>query len=1693
MSSPNAKHDPTSSIGSLTTVSSSPSPKSIGMLSPKGGASLKSTTKQPSVGLAIPNAAKSPGSISSYAQAPKALKKHKGFVELDTKVALPIIPKNRIKVSKKAYLERPSPVILGLRNFWMETSEDRMANAAAASAAAIAAAERAHREEELLLSGSFDDMSLDTSLYAGADLESVGSIETIGDSDLVRGFHESQSQLSAQFSRSTLRTPPKERERIWKEEAFQRNARQAKLDADMAEFNSFAAVGESRMGMRNTPGTDIFDQDEEEEEVPTHAKRTLPLSPSGKEISESTLLLMESHNKASVRGRLTQEEELKVDSIQKRIRERKAEMVRQQEAAELEARRRKVLMDTEANAILNAAAAAAAKISESLKASTKASKLKEQGKSAATGKIDKSVPPPASLSKAPTSGFIQLTEAEREEKNRVRDASKKAKEMQEKQGQAEEKVNRDGFKKSKKSNSRSHNASPSPTHTNSNSQSGTRSGSPTVDLEDLGERITLTADSSRVDREREMKKMQRENDIALREEWSKYFGPVAKTSFTAAFQRAKRDFHGAHNDEDVPEECRTPRRMYLREVEKLKLLPLPVILRKETNQKGVFLAHKGLGDIKMLPIVSVIDQLPAVECVDLCDNRLTDVSLMPLMKKLVNMPTLLYLDLSFNDMDDSSVTIMEFIRAPNCMLHTLLINGSDVDDYECVNLCEAMCSNKSITTLGLANNLIGNDEHMKVTDKGRILGGDGLAKMLTYNTTLTTLDLQYNQLRLTGAVSLGKSLRENKCLKTLKLAYNSFGDVGTQWLGYALKFNKTLEKVDLTSNSLIPKSVCVLANALAHNETLQELILDDNIMGRVGAQAVASAIQRSTQSSRINKLSISFQSCDCFKATPSLFNPSNPGGKWTLDLAEPYGAMIVEECFFLANYRAGCQISSLKYQKVEVPLERKLAASQASVFDLDKFTAESKNAASATIKGDFRTAAKSLESVLGEFRFKMGYKQRTQVLELVQKNWARKGSSKERTEDLHEVFLIEVFSALFVLNDVNNDETMDIDEFIETLSSLGYEDFDKGAAVTLMAEHDRDLSGTIDGSEFAMIMVKEFCRTDMPRGVMVDSVTKKPWVLPADGIVIVDVRFEIDAPSSYDVGSDDGIMTLIKGIKDAKTGEQKDILFLQACTSPYFFLTAEQAQILFDDSKDAGLSRHPFDMIIAIMPQIVNEEQVNRFLDMNLSESGKLSLRVRMGPLYNAFIGLPTGHYFIDFEKTLDTMGAKRLAALSVNESKATRVIGANTSQKGNGSNFRNEMKGAWGKQEPIIVDGQWFANPPEHGELRFDYVSTKRPLVGTLPLPSHRLQRLVKKLELHTMVPLEDKLKDLTSDRRKNSKKRVNKKKDKLSSTSSTGGVTKVMIVGDNDDASAASLITSHLTAEEEEAEAEEEEIEAVADADADLLALLKPSAPLSMALVREQFYEIISSCHHHTDILGEEIMRDVSRLNYNADPDFRPPTPDVLSSGDVPSKRKMPEIYPYAYRKLLELQVIMPTIYLSVAQVVEIIHFFPTCVGYLRVQFIMSIFSHIVDLENLAMLFDYALNADEAAELIHRVGIMNIFDPMSPDREYKLDLRRWDMREFCKILIMLSINEPGDNWVNGGEYRWSKYDDPVPGWVLPAPWAAKDEYDDPSLKTRDAGPRRYGWLRCTYTSTDDGCEANQALRRQLRRRTLAGLKQLL
>jgi hypothetical protein len=48
------------------------------------------------------------------------------------------------------------------------------------------------------------------------------------------------------------------------------------------------------------------------------------------------------------------------------------------------------------------------------------------------------------------------------------------------------------------------------------------------------------------------------------------------------------------------------------------------------------------------------------------------------------------------------------------------------------------------------------------------------------------------------------------------------------------------------------------------------------------------------------------------------------------------------------------------------------------------------------------------------------------------------------------------------------------------------------------------------------------------------------------------------------IGDDKGLDSIIQAMKDSKTMEQKEIIFKEAISSPYFYFNAFQAQILYD-------------------------------------------------------------------------------------------------------------------------------------------------------------------------------------------------------------------------------------------------------------------------------------------------------------------------------------------------------------------------------------------------------------------------------------------------------------------------------------------------------------------------------------------------
>lgn len=458
-----------------------------------------------------------------------------------------------------------------------------------------------------------------------------------------------------------------------------------------------------------------------------------------------------------------------------------------------------------------------------------------------------------------------------------------------------------------------------------------------------------------------------------------------------------------------------------------------------------------------------------------------------------------------------------------------------------------------------------------------------------------------------------------------------------------------------------------------------------------------------------------------------------------------------------------------------------------------------------------------------------------------------------------------------------------------------------------MRDFDTDKSGTIDSFEFSMIMVNEFCRADASRGELVDAQTKKPVVIPSKGYLTVTMFYQCELASIHDVSHDEGIHSVIRAIQEAKNADQREVLFEHATTSPYYLLSAQQALMLFEEMGKHGSSE--MDVLARVMPQLVNSEQCHRFIDSVLNYEGKFALRVQLGQIYNCFMGLPCGHYLFDLRVKQRLVEGRILSAVWSEETRLSRKKGLNTSQRGDYSNFRNEAIGA----NKIDLTAHWFAKCTTNtGKLRLDYVSTRRPRLGILPLSEKRFNGLMQRLQLNTILEYQK-----------------NKNYDEIT---------------------------------------------------------INPV--LTLVHLKEYCSEYMLSSHHHHSIYPVERCRET-----RFDPDARPVTPDSLKDVEFTPTTKMFPIFPYAYTKLLELQLALPTIHLSMQQVIHIMLQFPED-NYLRVQAFISMFSVIVDYDKNGVKFLSYLTEDERQEIYHRLGILNIVDTVNPDLLYRLDLRRWEHR---------------------------------------------------------------------------------------------------
>ena len=81
-------------------------------------------------------------------------------------------------------------------------------------------------------------------------------------------------------------------------------------------------------------------------------------------------------------------------------------------------------------------------------------------------------------------------------------------------------------------------------------------------------------------------------------------------------------------------------------------------------------------------------------------------------------------------------------------------------------------------------------------------------------------------------------------------------------------------------------------------------------------------------------------------------------------------------------------------------------------------------------------------------------------------------------------------------------------------------------------------------------------------------------------------------------------------------------------------------------------------------------------------------------------------------------------------------------------------------------------------------------------------------------------------------------------------------------------------------------------------------------------------------------------------------------------------------------------------------------------RVEVIVSLFPRVFDLHNFELVLKL-LSPHELAYLYCRIGRLNIFNPMKPEGAVELNLALFEERQLAKILVTLSVIEPGSNFM--------------------------------------------------------------------------------
>ncbi|CEP03740.1 Leucine-rich repeat-containing protein [Plasmodiophora brassicae] len=274
--------------------------------------------------------------------------------------------------------------------------------------------------------------------------------------------------------------------------------------------------------------------------------------------------------------------------------------------------------------------------------------------------------------------------------------------------------------------------------------------------------------------------------------------------------------------------------------------------------------------------------------VDLADNCIGPVGT----EVLLSAPQLRKVVLSGNRLGrHGAVVCAQFlVLHQRCQLMQLDIAGNAVGAYGAQLVVDAMLTNRTLTSLNVARNAVGDDGARHI---GRLLN-DAMS-------TLRNLDISGNGITEDGFAYVATGLERNRRLCTLIASGNSLMKTGVL-LASVLERHPAMRRVDIGNCDVGVDSGMVLTRALRLNPRIEEIVLNGNPLG-TSARAIVWCLVTTSAASRVQR-HLHLSNCTTVEEDaddPFLFDPRSPGGPRVLDMASPFHQAVATEVLAMAT------------------------------------------------------------------------------------------------------------------------------------------------------------------------------------------------------------------------------------------------------------------------------------------------------------------------------------------------------------------------------------------------------------------------------------------------------------------------------------------------------------------------------------------------------------------------------------------------------------------------------------------------------------------------------------------------------------------------------------------------------------------------------------------------------------------------